>query len=155
MIRLLDIPGVPELDARLELVPEATATSDPVTRQRLEQIVGFLGLRLGFWGGIDAPDVANDDWLIDCHSEARLVVWWRKRGWDVTRDDGSVCRCYNALRPALAYIEQGCGGSSKVQVEAAIWKVQRAAQQGPDPKQRRQDEAFLALGGRGRRSRIA
>lgn len=151
MLRLLDIPGVPQVEARLELLPSASPTSDPVTRDRISGIISFLGLKENWWGDVDV-EAANDDRYIDDIPEVGLAEWWRKRGWDITRDDGSVCRCYSFLETALMYVERGVGGSSKMRAEAAIWREKRRSQQGPDPRQRRQDQAFLALGTQ-RRSR--
>ncbi len=149
MIKLLNIPGVAQIEPRLTLLPMQTAENDETVRRKVEAIAAFLGLGMGFWGGIDAPiseephEVETVDYL---DSDAEIVEFWRRRGWDVSNADGSLLRTYRVLRASMISIEIGLVPMSKVELEAAIWKVERERNRQADPKQQKQNKSFLSLG---------
>ena len=157
MIRLLDIPGAPQLEARLELLPHLSASSDPRTRELLTAVVDVLGFKVGWGGWIETPDMLPDEELIDLdlYLEPELsgeaVEFWRRRGWDIAGAGGAPVRFFGAIRTAVIVIDEGRAGFSKVAVEAALWKRQRANDSHPDPKTQKQDKSYLAFGERRRR----
>lgn len=157
MIRLLDIPGAPQLEARLELLPHLSATSDARTRELLATVVDVLGFKVSWGGWIETPDMLPDEELIDLdfylepEFSGETVEFWRRRGWDVAGPGGAPVRFFDAIRTAIIVIDEGRGGCSKVAVEAALWKRRRANDSLPDPKTQKQDKSYLAFSERRRR----
>lgn len=149
VIRVLDIPDVRELEARMQLLPNACSSSDQVMRDRLGRIADFLGFKMDPWGKIELPENLHRH-AIDITDVEDFAGFWKGRGWDVTGPDGQMLRCMVDLMHAMACIELGLGGASRVKVEADLWKHKREAERKPDPARRKQDTAFLSLG-QGRR----
>ena len=156
MIRLLDIPGAPQLQARLELCPELTAHSDSRTRDLLRAVVEVLGFGLDWSGWIELPDRAPGeepidlDLYLDRECEEGAVQFWRKRGWDIAGSDGSPVSFFGMIRTAVIVIDEGRRGCSKMKAEAALWRLQRDDGAPADAKAKKQDKSFLELGGRRR-----
>jgi len=152
MIRLLDIPGAPQLEARLELLPHLSASSDPRTREFLAAVVDVLGFKIGWGGWVETPDMMPDEELIDLNFylepefSGEAVEFWRQRGWDIAGASGAPVRFFDAIRTAIIVIDEGRSGCSKVAVEAALWKRRRANDSVPDPKTQKQDKSYLAFG---------
>ncbi len=157
MIRLLDIPGALQLEARLELLPHLSASSDARTRDLLAAVVEVLGFKVSWGGWVETPDMTPDEELIDLdfYLEPELsgeaVEFWGRRGWDIAGADGAPVRFFDAIRTAIIVIDEGRAGYSKVAVEAALWKRRRANDSHPDPKTQKQDKSYLAFGVRSRR----
>lgn len=157
MIRLLDIPGALQLEARLELLPHLSASSDARTRDLLAAVVDVLGFRVGWGGWVETPDMTPDEELIDLDFYLELelsgeaVDFWARRGWDIAGADGAPVRFFDAIRTAIIVIDEGRAGFNRVAVEAALWKRRRANDSHPDPKRQKQDRSYLAFGGRSRR----
>lgn len=161
MIRLLDLPGAPQLEARLELCPDLTAHSCNRTRQLLNSILDPLGFRLDWSGCLEVPEKAAGEELIDmtpywdAEDANDEVTFWRRRGWDIAIKNGRPVRFFHMIRRAMILVEEGSGGLSKMKVEASIWKRERNDNAPVDQKAKRLDHAFLELGRRGRRGRAA
>ncbi len=157
MIRLLDIPGAPQLEARLELLPHLSASSDSRTRELLAAVVDVLGFKIDWGGWVDLPERGADenpidlDFYLDPEFAGEAVEFWRRRGWDIAGVGGAPVRFFDAIRTAVIVIDEGRGGYSKVAVEAALWKRRRANDSLPDPKTQKQDKSYLAFGERRRR----
>lgn len=157
MIRLLDIPGAPQLEARLELLPHLSATSDPRTRDLLAAVVDVLGFQVSWGGWIEMPDMMPDEELIDLdfylepEFSGQAVEFWRRRGWDIARTDGAPVRFFDSIRTAIIMIDEGRAGCSKVAVEAALWKRRRANDSHPDTRMKKQEKSYLTFGERRRR----
>ena len=158
MIRLLDIPGAPQLEARLELLPHLSASSDPRTRELLASVVDVLGFQIDWGGWVETPDRMPNEELIDLnfYLEAEFsgeaVEFWRRRGWDIAGPGGAPVRFFDAVRNAIIVIDEGRAGFSKVAVEAALWKRRRANDSIPDPKTKKHDKSYLTFGERRRRN---
>lgn len=152
MIRLLDIPGATQLEARLELLPHLSASSDLRTRDLLASVVEVLGFKLDWGGWVETPERLPDEDLIDLdfylepEFSGEAVEFWRQRGWDIAGPGGAPLRFFDAIRAAIIVIEEGRAGFSKVAVEAAIWKRRRANDSTPDVQTRKQDRSYLAFG---------
>ncbi|MGH6977843.1 MAG: hypothetical protein ACRED4_00890, partial [Brevundimonas sp.] len=157
MIRLLDFPGAERLQARMELLPQASPTSDARTRELLEGIAGVLGFKLDWGGWIDYPPLAPGEELIDIdpYLDAELdgegIAFWRERGWDIAGPNGKRVSFFDMVRTPLIIVEEGRCGCSKMEVEAALWSQGRSSQPSRDPVRKRQDAAFLNLGTPSRR----
>lgn len=157
MIRVLDVPGVPQLEAFLELVPGQSASGNLDVRRKIEGIAQFLGCGLDDWCRIDVPvppDAPAVDFEFEDYEETFLVEIWKDLGWDVAGRDGALLRSYAELQPALISIEKGWGPISKVELEAAIWKHKKESNRAPDPREVKQNRAFLDLGAK-RRAKAA
>lgn len=157
MIRLLDLPGAQQLEARLELCPGLSASSCPRTRELLAGLVDALGFDLDFTGWIVIPDAAEDEAPIDydAYEEAvwsgDLVDFWRHKGWDIAGATGKPVRFFDMVSRALIVIAEGSAGCSMMKLEASLWKRERNDNAPIDPRAKKRDEAFLNLGGRPRR----
>lgn len=159
MIRLLDIPGAPQLEARLELCPDLTAHADGRTRDLLRTVVEAMGFTLDFTGWIETPELLPGEDRIDvtAYGEAEedgvQVEFWRGRGWDIAGRDGKPLHIYPMVFTAMLIIEEARCGFSKMKLEAGLWRRERDRTAPVDPKAQRQSQSFLQLGQRGRRAR--
>lgn len=157
MIRLLDLPGAQQLEARLELCPGLSASSCPRTRDLLAHIVDALGFDLDFTGWIVIPDGPENEAPIDydAYEEALwsddLVDFWQRKGWDIAGAGGKPVRFFDVVSRALIIITEGSAGSSMMKLEASLWKRERNDNAPVDPTTRHRDQAFLRLGGQRRR----
>lgn len=149
VIRLLDLPGASELEARMELLPQASPSSDDKMRSRLDRIARFLGYGVTDWGTLELPKIEDDRALrVDTDD---LVLWWQRRDWDITRSDGKPCLIYSLIWEAMAYVELGVSGASRVKLEADLWRLKRDEKQAVNPAQRRREMTWLEFGERRRR----
>lgn len=126
MIRLLDIPGALQLEARLELLPHLSATSDARTRELLGSVVEVLGFKVDHTGWIEMPDLEPGEELIDLDKylepewAGEEVEFWRKRGWDIAGPTGEVVRFFEMIRTVVIIIDEGrCGFSRRLLVRSS------------------------------------
>jgi hypothetical protein len=157
LIRLLDLPGAQQLQARLELCPDLSASSDERVRQLIAGILGVLGFGLDHWCQAELPELKPGEEPIDLEPyldaelDGTLIAFWRAKGWDIAAPDGSIVRFFPAIGKAMIVVQEGRGSRSKMAVEAEMWRQDRSRRGETDPRQRRQDQGFLALGQRRRR----
>ena len=161
MIRLLDLPGAQQLEARLELLPHLTASNDARTRDLLNSVLDPLGFKVDWTGWIEMPEMEPGEEPIDLDAHSPpyyapdVVAFWRRRGWDIAGADGKPVQFFQLISRAMILIEEGRAGLSKMKVEASLWRRERNDNAPADPKAKKQDQSFLDLGRRGRRGRAA
>lgn len=163
MIRIFDLPGIPQIEARIHL--NANSRFKGPDNELFDRVCEFLDKVLGF--GIDTPDLRDlyfveldrvgDDafcarYLQSVCMEGCPVAWWRERGWDIADNTNRPLLCFDRISKYIECIQDGLGPKSKTEIEAIAW----AARQSPSPRgisdqDRRRNEAFLSLGTRRQR----
>lgn len=172
MIRLLDLPGLAEIEARVRLNALTANRGDPELDRMVEafirdvlQVVGntadmlwehyyFSSLDAGM-GKSEALAVANGTFAYeygDDEPEITEIESWREDGWDVRGDDGAELICLPMIEEVLQCVDEGICGRSKVELEALIWTNRKAAEAAKlTPKDRARNQQFLSLGTPSRR----
>lgn len=145
MIRLLDLPGVKELEARLELLPHLSPSNDDRCRDLLGSAASAFGLSVEWWGGIELPPLPDDWDNFDIEAWSSLD-FWRAKGWDIAGPDGRALRCMAYLERALAAVIEGRAPLSTMEIEAALWRSEREREPVRDAKSRALNDNFLSLG---------
>lgn len=150
MIRLLDLPLVPEIENRIRLnamVP--TRETDHDLERMIERLVReTLGIPFPKYTYSDVlfPD---GDYVED---EDDDITSWRKDGFDIRGEDGAKLRCMEHLDWALEVVVAGRGERTRIEIEAEIWKRSKALDEAVNQNHRTKDRQFLDLGDRRRRS---
>ncbi len=167
MIRLIDLPGVAEIEARVRLNATARIKGDDWDLARkvsalTEGVFGIKGdpayVRLDYFSeeyfriGAEAYNAkyfaADDEETYDLSD----VESWLADGWDIRDANGQELLCFELFEDAVQCIEDGIAGRTKTELEAMIWSARKApAPKKPSPGDKRRNQAFLDLGQRRRR----
>lgn len=150
MIRLLDLPLVPEIENRIRLnamVPSRETDHD--LERMIETLLReTLGVRLPSYMYSEAlyadgdPDIDDDD---------DDITSWRKDGFDIRGEDGAELKCMDRIDWALEVVVAGLGERTRIEIEADLWKRSKALDDAVNQNQRAKDRQFLQLGGPRRR----
>ena len=164
MIRLLDLPGVPQLEARVRL--NATARVKAEDWDLTQKIAAFIEGVLGIEG---APDSLLLEHyyaeLLRLGEEAYFAEYcaddgdedlsdvdaWLAEGWDIRGENGKKLLCFELIEDAIQCLESGVAGRSKTELEAMIWAARHRAEARPSLRERTQSQGFLKFGQRRRR----
>lgn len=145
MIRLFDIPGIPEIENRMRLNALTGVREDhDLDRMILKVIAEVFALK----SECDPYDVSF--YIEDDDSDQEAVAAWRQDGWDVTRPDGQVLECLSRFAWNLAAASEGITKRSMVELEALVWGARNAASPNRDPREKARNHQFLSLGPRRR-----
>ncbi|MGX8273232.1 hypothetical protein ACWQV9_11160 [Brevundimonas diminuta] len=144
MVRLFDIPGIPEIENRLVLNALTGVKKDHELDRMIEAVmrdtfeldpIYELSGMIFEWGD---------------GSDAAIISGWRQAQWDVTGPDGKVLEAVNIFGEAMAAMVEGLGQRSMVELEATTWANKNAPKARIDPKTKARNQQFLNLGPRRR-----
>jgi hypothetical protein len=151
MIRLLDLPLVPEIENRIRLnamVPSRETDHD--LERMIETLVReTLGCRLPSYMYSDA--LYGDGDYVDDDDDDDDITSWRKDGFDIRGEDGAELKCMKRIDWALEVVVAGLGERTRIEIEADLWKRSKLLDEAVNQNHKAKDRQFLALGGRGRR----
>ncbi len=165
MIRLLDIPGIREIENRVRLNAKTIGKATDWDLERMVDAVVYNTLKIEsrpsslIWDAIERsgqdievvePEYGSMD--EDDEIAASRVQAWRKIGWDLTGDDGRELQCFSCFEDALVCIEARLSGLAKIEIEQIIWTTKKAAEVRATPKERARNQSFLSLGQARRRA---
>lgn len=136
MIRLVDMPGVPEVETRLEL---NDLVGVKATDHELNAMISEV-LRTGF--GLAGYSEWDWDWDFEIDDEDD-VSFWKRAGWDVTDRNGLELRCTRVFDWAMALVASGEAGRPMLEIEADIWAKQQAAR---PPQKSPANDRYLQFG---------
>lgn len=153
MIRLLDLPLVPEIENRVTLHEMVPARE---TDHHLEQMIDTLiretlGVPYPSYMYTDIIYGSPDDDDVEDDSDDDDITSWRKDGFDVRGEDGKELRCLTRIDWALEVVIAGRADRSRLDIEASIWKRSKALDDAVNQNHKAKDQAFLQLGARRRR----
>lgn len=156
MIRLLDLPGLPAIEARVRLNALTATRQDWDLVRMVEAFTSdVLGIQgnpgVILWDALAAEDEDEIEDDADNDDEVPDVELWRQDGWDVRGEDGKELVCLTLIEDALEVVEAGLAPRSKVELEAMIWTARKEAETKPPARERARNQDFLQLGQRRRR----
>lgn len=147
MIRVLDLPLVPEIENRMKLdalVPSRETDHD--LERMIERLVKeTLGVPCPSYMYFD--DLYSDD-CVDTDDDEDDIASWRKDGFDIRDEDGAVLKCLGRIDWALEVVVSGFGERTRIEIEADLWKRSKALDEAANQNHRAKDASFLKLGGR-------
>ncbi|WP_438852568.1 hypothetical protein [Brevundimonas nasdae] len=142
-IRLFSVPGVPEIENRLILNDLTGTRIDHDLDRKIAKVI---------WEsfGIEGTPEFHFEWAYDDEGEnaQRItnIEHWRRAGWDITDNAGQELRCVSRFRAALICVAEGYAGKSMIDLEATIWRENKAKDEIVPPSLKAQNQNFLALG---------
>lgn len=167
MIRLIDLPGVAEIEARVRLNATARIKGDDWDLARkvsalTEDVFGIKGspasVRMAYFTdeyfrlgaeAYDAKYFAPTDEESDDLSDIEAYL---AEGWDIRDANGQELLCFELIEDAVQCVEDGIAGRTKTELEAMIWSARKApTPKKPSQEDQRRNQAFLDLGQRRRR----
>ena len=144
MIRLFELPGIPEIETRL-LLNALTGVKKDHDLDRMIEVV----MRETF--DLDPLyDLCGMIFEWGDGSDQEIIAGWREAGWDVTGPEGKVLEALDTFAEAMAATAEGLGRKPMMELEAATWAAKKASKAVVDPKTKARDQQFLNLGPRRR-----
>ena len=163
MIRLLDLPSVPQIEARVRL--NATARVKAEDWDLTQKIAAFIEGVLGIDGSPSSlllehyyaellrlgDEAYFAKYCADDEEDLSDVDAWLAEGWDIRGENGKKLLCFELIEDAIQCLEIGVAGRPKTELEAMIWAARHRAEARPSLRERTQSQDFLKFGQRRRR----
>lgn len=144
MIRLLELPGVAEVENRCVLNDLTGTRLDHDLNRMIASVTQDIF-------GIDGSPEAYFEWAYDDEDdfdgeEISDIEHWRRAGWDISKASGEMMRSFSFFEAAMVCVTEGYAGKDVVELEALVWQRRKATSVESSPKIRAQNQNFLALG---------
>lgn len=156
MIRLLDL--IPDIENRVslnELTGERRTDHDldRMVETFVRETLGVSGSRWAYHFDLDDEGLDFEDTItVRIKHDPDDMGSWRRLGWDVAGTDGQAMRALPLVAWAILVVVGGKADTTTMEIEAQVWAKSRPeANSNASPERKRQNAAFLNLGGARRR----